>query len=272
MGDVRPAGRNERFGARMTTRPSIKDPGWVSLTEARTILGVSASTVRRWGDSGVVRTFVTPGGHRRFSRAGLEALLPARPTGRPSLGDLGATPGRMARGYRAASADGHGTIPWVAELDGPSRERFRGYGRNIVASLVAALDTDDTALRAERLGLADGACTEYGRVAGREGLGAPTTADLFLRFRRPFLAELGALARRREFDANAIATLMDEANAALDGLLLATLRGWESAVLEAADHGAAALAATDPAATGLAATDPAAHEATGLATRARETR
>ena len=29
------------------------------------------------------------------------------------------------------------------------------------------------------------------------------TADIFLRFRRPFLAELGALARRREFDASA---------------------------------------------------------------------
>jgi phage gp36-like protein len=57
------------------------------------------------------------------------------------------------------------------------------------------------------------------------------TADLFLRFRRPFLAELGALARRREFDAGATSTLMTDANAALDGLLLATLRGWESAAL-----------------------------------------
>ena len=55
------------------------------------------------------------------------------------------------------------------------------------------------------------------------------TADLFLRFRRPFLAELGALARRREFDAAATSTLIADANAALDGLLLATLRGWEAA-------------------------------------------
>ena len=57
------------------------------------------------------------------------------------------------------------------------------------------------------------------------------TADLFLRFRRPFLAELAALARRREFDAAATSTLMGDANAALDGLLLATLRGWEAAAL-----------------------------------------
>jgi hypothetical protein len=134
----------------------------------------------------------------------------------------------MARGYRRATTDDPGRIPWVAELDEAQRERFRGYGRGIVSALVAALDTTDPATRAERLRDADDACAEYGRIAGREGLGAPMTADLFLRFRRPFLAELGALARRREFDAAATSALMADANAALDGLLLATLRGWEA--------------------------------------------
>jgi len=215
----------------MSTRTSTKDPGWVSLTEACALLGVSPSTVRRWADSGMVRTYLTPGGHRRFSRLGLEALLPDRPTTRPSLGDLGETPGRMARGYRREATDDPGRIPWVAELGDAQRERFRAYGRSIVTSLVAALDSEDPATRADRLREAEDACAEYGRVAGREGLGAPMTADLFLRFRRPFLGELGALARRREFDAAATLTLMAEANAALDGLLLATLRGWESAAL-----------------------------------------
>jgi excisionase family DNA binding protein len=215
----------------MATRTSAKDPGWVSLTEACELLGVSASTVRRWADTGLVRTFVTPGGHRRFSRAGLESLLPDRPTGRPSLVAMGETPDRMARGYRRAATDDAARIPWVAELDDAQRERFRGYGRGIVTALTAALDTDDAARRADRLREAEDSCAEYGRIAGREGLGAPMTADLFLRFRRPFLAELGALARRRDFDAAATSNLMAEANAALDGLLLATLRGWEAGVL-----------------------------------------
>ncbi|HEY5629129.1 MAG TPA: helix-turn-helix domain-containing protein, partial [Candidatus Limnocylindrales bacterium] len=69
----------------MASPASTKDPDWVSLTEACRLLGVSPSTVRRWGDAGMVRTFLTPGGHRRFSRAGLEAMLPSRPTSRPSL-------------------------------------------------------------------------------------------------------------------------------------------------------------------------------------------
>jgi excisionase family DNA binding protein len=217
----------------MPAQAATKDPGWVTLTEACRLLGVSPSTVRRWADAGTVRTFVTPGGHRRFSRAGLEAMLPDRPSVRPSLTDLGETPGRLARGYRRAADDAPTQIPWVSELDEAKRERFRGYGRGIVASLIAALDAEDAARRADLLRSAEDACTQYGRLAGGENLSASMTADVFLRFRRPFLAELGALARRREFDAAATSTLIADANLALDGLLLATIRGWEAAVLGA---------------------------------------
>lgn len=217
----------------MVAQPGTGDPGWMTLTEACRLLGVSPSTIRRWADAGMVRTFVTPGGHRRFSRAGLESLLPDRPTARPSLTDMGETPSRLARGYRQAGEDGPNRIPWVSELDDVKRERFRGYGRGIVTSLVAALDADDPARRAELLLSAQDACAQYGRLAADEALGASMTADIFLRFRRPFLAELGAVARRREFDASATSTLIADANAALDGLLLATLRGWEAATLGA---------------------------------------
>lgn len=213
----------------MPARASVNDPGWVTLTEACRMLGVSPSTVRRWADSGMVRTFVTPGGHRRFSRAGLEALLPDRPSGRPSLSDLGETPGRMARGYRRETDETTGHLPWIEELDDARREHFRNHGRGIVTALLEALDTDDPGLRADLLHSAEESCTEYGQFAGREGLPSSVTADLFLRFRRPFLAELGALARRRELDASATSNLITEANTALDGLLLATLRGWEAA-------------------------------------------
>jgi excisionase family DNA binding protein len=48
---------------------------WLSLSEASTLLGVHASTLRRWADSGRVPCQRTPGGHRRFSLARLRPLV-----------------------------------------------------------------------------------------------------------------------------------------------------------------------------------------------------
>lgn len=212
----------------MATRPVTTDPGWVTLTEACRLLGVSPSTVRRWGDTGVVRTFVTPGGHRRFSRAGLEAMLPESPRGPVPLEDLGQTPRRIVREYRRSAEIGDSGFALTASLDEAQRERFRGHGHSIVTALLAALGSDDPLVRGERLREAEAACAQYGHIAALEGISVSMTADLFLRFRRPFMAELGDVARRREFDATATARLMADAHGALDGLLLATLRAWEA--------------------------------------------
>jgi len=46
------------------------------VRQASELLGVSASTLRRWADSGKVASLRTPGGQRRFSRDDLAALLP----------------------------------------------------------------------------------------------------------------------------------------------------------------------------------------------------
>jgi excisionase family DNA binding protein len=62
---------------------------WYTLGQAAAFLGAAQSTVRKWADGGRLRTFYTPGGHRRFRRADLEAFLavprgagaPVKPTG-----------------------------------------------------------------------------------------------------------------------------------------------------------------------------------------------
>jgi len=41
---------------------------WLSLGDASALLGVHASTLRRWADGGRVPCQRTPGGHRRFNR------------------------------------------------------------------------------------------------------------------------------------------------------------------------------------------------------------
>jgi len=47
----------------------------LSISEAAKLLGVSLSTVRRWSDAGVLPSYRTPGGQRRYSREQLEGFL-----------------------------------------------------------------------------------------------------------------------------------------------------------------------------------------------------
>lgn len=73
--------------------------GWLALGEASRLLGVDPDTLRRWADAGKVEVFTTPGGHRRFPRAAIEAMLP-RPRARRTLTGLGEPPDRVASELR----------------------------------------------------------------------------------------------------------------------------------------------------------------------------
>lgn len=49
-------------------------PTWIGLSEAVEVLGVHETTVRRWADSGAIKTIRTPGRQRRFSREDCERI------------------------------------------------------------------------------------------------------------------------------------------------------------------------------------------------------
>jgi excisionase family DNA binding protein len=58
-----------------TLRAPAADPDWLTLGQAAKYLGVAQSTIRKWSDQGRVPAFYTPGGHRRYRRADLDAFL-----------------------------------------------------------------------------------------------------------------------------------------------------------------------------------------------------
>ena len=180
------------------------DPGWLSLGQASRLLGVSQGTLRRWADDGRLRVFTTPGGHRRFSREAIERLLPADREQRPHLGLSGLTPARLARAYRrTASTPAEGS--WGAVLTEEDRLAFRDLGRQLAEATRVSAD--------------------YGRLGARAGLSMSEVVEGFLAFRRPFLAEAAAVARRRGFDLDEVTGLYEDAELALDHLLVATMSG-----------------------------------------------
>jgi excisionase family DNA binding protein len=198
---------------------------WVSLGEASDLLGVSPGTLRRWSNAGQVQVFTTPGGHRRFNRPALERLLPSERRSRALLGRSGLTPARLARVYRRESGAAGQQLPWIVSLTTDQREWFRAHGRRMAELLLGHLDSDDPSATDHALKQAIAGAAEYGRMAAGLGLSLGQSVEGFLQFRRPFLHELTAVARRRGFDTAVTTDLIGNAEGALDRLLVATMAG-----------------------------------------------
>jgi excisionase family DNA binding protein len=54
-----------------------EQPNLMSPAEVAQVFRVTVKTVTRWADAGKLVTVRTPGGHRRFQRAEIDALLAA---------------------------------------------------------------------------------------------------------------------------------------------------------------------------------------------------
>ena len=113
-------------------------PEWLSLDEAARRLRVHPGTLRDWADNGRIRTFRTPGGHRRFSEADVMELGSAV---KPDLALLmHATVGqaRMATNAGTLAAES-----WYSRFDDAAKTRQRALGMELVQLLVAfAAETD----------------------------------------------------------------------------------------------------------------------------------
>jgi excisionase family DNA binding protein len=202
--------------------------GWLSLGEAARQLGVSQGTLRRWADRGQIASFTTPGGHRRFPRTAIVALLPAGRQRRPSLAALGASSERMSAAYRRLVHVAEGReSSLVARLTAEHRETYRERGRRMVECLIAHLDADEPAPAIASLHEAETIAVEYGAEAARLGASLSEGIETFLRFRAPFIEQLAATARRRGLDTREATGLLVDAEQAFDQLLLAFMEAWQ---------------------------------------------
>jgi excisionase family DNA binding protein len=211
-----------------TARPA---PTWLSLGPASRLLGVDPDTLRRWADAGRIVAYTTPGGHRRFDRRAVERLATERRPGtdgrgtRPplrSLASLGATPERLQRAYRRSYVGPGPTPSAVDTVDAADRSAYRDDGRRLITALIAYLDADphDDPARASAEAAAASLIDDLARRLAAAGTSLTESVALFVAARRPFLAELSGLGRRRALDPARLGTLYDDASGLLDRLLL----------------------------------------------------
>ena len=203
---------------------------WMTLGEASRTLGVDPDTLRRWADSGKVDVFHTPGGHRRFLRTSIDAMIPRpRHARRQSLSAMGETTDRIAAEFLKRVRSDLGDQDWHQRFDEASLRWFRERGRRMSELLVGYLDTVRRPGREQYLVQAEALGREYGVEAKRRSLSLGEATQAFLFFRARFLAEVADVARRGGLQTAQAAVLFEEADRSLDRVILALIAGHQAA-------------------------------------------
>ena len=152
---------------------------WVSLRRACDILGVDESTLRRWADTGRLRVYRTPGGHRRFSLTDLESMVAGESRNRGSEEIERIAVAKIRRQLQRARQQEHG---WYASLSDNNRELLRDLGRRLVEMAGDYLDKGS-----RRSGLLEEALEvgeRYGRILIDAGLPLPNAVNAYIGFRK----------------------------------------------------------------------------------------
>lgn len=207
--------------ARLTTGKE-----WISVQEASALTGVSPATLRRWSDAGAIRTFTTPGGHRRFSRSAIQGLIATARRPRPTLEALGETPDRVIGVYRRYLAAADGDAAWLRGFARDDMEPHREIGDRLTTALLRFIDAASPVEQDEALRIGVGCAAEYGRMAALRNLGLQEVIEIFLRMRVPFVNELTALARRTGLTTVEATDVLEKAAEGLDRLLVGLIHGY----------------------------------------------
>lgn len=113
-------------------------PTWLSLEQAAKRLKVHPATLREWADKGRIRTFRTPGGHRRFSESDVSAM------GAQVAPDLSLLMNVAVGHARIATTGGRlASESWYSRFDEAAKNRQRELGFDLVQLLISFLGDVD---------------------------------------------------------------------------------------------------------------------------------
>lgn len=209
---------------------------WLTLRQAAHILGVNESTLRHWANQGKLRTFRTPGGHRRFAEEDLRGLISqatapaAKGTAVFSRVALNRIRRRLGRGQVTAS-------PWDRAFNNQGRERMREEGRRLLGVLSDYLSHGrGRQVPAEALVIGH----HYAQEFLNDGISLKSALEGFLFFRDSLENTAASLAKDEEASPERQVEIWQRLGRFMDQVLLAIVEAYESASTTAAGDAAVA--------------------------------
>ena len=210
----------------MTARTPARQ--WLTLGEASERLGVHPATLRAWADAGQVKSFRTPGGHRRFLASEIESLITeAGGAVAPVAADHFAQY-LLAQARQDLSALPPSKSAWLAAFPDEARTAQRQSGRRLVGLAIQYVSRRQGRDAVLKEGRAIGAC--YGRDCAERHLGLADAVRAFLFFRESLLrATRPGLIDRGQYDEED-ARIHREMREFLDEVLYAMLEALEGSL------------------------------------------
>lgn len=211
---------------------------WLTLKDASEFLGVHFTTLRAWADSGEIRVFRTPGGHRRFSLADLRRFLEERAGQAVVKNETALVEAAITLARKGLRSLPQGQENWRYPLDADADDSRRQRGRQLFSLAIAYVLKPNQRLRLLEEGRKLG--REYGAEARQSRVGLAATGRAVRFFRSQLIAAVQNEEHSQGMDADDVRVqwLIDQF---LDEVLYAVLDGYE----QGAEADAVTILATD---------------------------
>jgi len=167
----------------------------LGISEASGILGVSEATLRQWTDEGKVRAFVTPGGHRRYSKSELQQFMGTqrRIHGVKDLvAELEDTPSLQHEIAQTRFVN----TSWYGKLTNESQQHLAEAGRRLLNLVVRYIA--EPSKREEVVELVREVGRDFGDTLAKLGLPLTDSLEAFILHRNPVVNVATRLMKGRE--------------------------------------------------------------------------
>ncbi|MFC1987915.1 helix-turn-helix domain-containing protein [Chloroflexota bacterium] len=197
----------------------MEQEAFLNISEASRILGVSEAALRQWTDEGKIKAFITPGGHRRYSKVELKKLTSShsRMLGVKDLvTELEETNGQLRKiGHESLKS-----MAWYGELSDEGKKHLADLGRRLLNMIIKYIT--DPSHRQETMRLVREVGHDFGETLSSINLPLTDSVETFILHRDPIMKAVTHLMKKREaftgriVEAIPIVTrIMDEALIAL---------------------------------------------------------
>ncbi|MCD6567556.1 MAG: helix-turn-helix domain-containing protein [Dehalococcoidia bacterium] len=194
----------------------------ITIGEASHLIGVNEATLRQWTDKGQVKAFITPGGHRRYSRREIANLTGIR---RHGISEMLELMKNTPLAHHRIADEKLSQTSWYKKLDTDSRRQMGRYGRNVLSLAIAYISKPQN--QESTMELAREMGREMGKNLVTSGLSLSESLEAFLLHRAPVTNVISEFSKGGGTMSNGIARAIPQVNHLLDEILLAMVQTYQ---------------------------------------------